>query len=104
MWLLRAKLGLTPSNRHLANSTHIGKVRRLGIRNKRMVDDPHDSRRENELITGHRISIDIYERENEVKRKVYSKFLNEGKQKVSMRLGNGVIMRQRMEGKCHHHV
>ena len=53
---------------------------------------------------GHYISIDINERENEVRMKVYGKVLNEGKQKVSTRLGNGVIVRQRMENKCHHHV
>ena len=53
---------------------------------------------------GHYISIDINERENEVRMKVYGKVLNEGKQKVSTRLGNGVIVRQGMENKCHHHV
>ena len=36
-----------------------------------MKNDPVDSRRENELITGRYISIDIDERENEVRRKVY---------------------------------
>ena len=53
---------------------------------------------------GHYISIDINERENEVRMKVYGKVLNKGKQKVSTRLGNGVIVRQGMENKCHHHV
>ena len=69
-----------------------------------MTNDPRDSRRENKLITSYCISIDIDERENEVRMKVYGKVLNEGKQKVSTRLGNGVIVRQRMENKCHHHV
>ena len=69
-----------------------------------MANDPRDSRRKNELITGRRIPIDIYEKENEVRMKVYSKVLNEGKKKASTRLGNGVIVRQKMENKCHHHV
>ena len=69
-----------------------------------MANDPHDNQRENEFITGRRISIDIHEKENEVRRKVYSKVLNEGKQKLSTKLCNGVIVRQRMENKSHHHV
>ena len=44
-----------------------------------MANDPRDSRRKNKLITGRCISIDIYERENKMKGKVYSKVLNEGK-------------------------
>ena len=32
-----------------------------GIRDRKMVKDPHDSRRKNELITGRHIPIDIYE-------------------------------------------
>ena len=59
-----------------------------------MANDLHDSQRENEFITGRCISIDIHEKENEVRRKVYSKVLNEGKQKASMRPGNGVIVRK----------
>ena len=69
-----------------------------------MANDPRDSRRENELIMGRCISIDIHEKENEVRRKVYSKVLNKGKQKASTRIGNGVIVRQLMENECHHHV
>ena len=76
-WLLRSKLGLALSSRHHANGTHDSEVRRLGIRNRRMANDPRDSRRKNELITGRRIPIDIYEKENEVRRKVYSKVLYE---------------------------
>ena len=43
-----------------------------------MVNDPHDSRRENELITGHRILIEIYKGEYEMKGKVNGKPLKEG--------------------------
>ena len=43
-----------------------------------MAKNPHDSRRENELITGHRILIDIYEGKNEVRGKIYGKPLKEG--------------------------
>ena len=78
-------------------------VRRLGIRSRKMAYDPRDSRRKDKLIMGRRILINIHERENEVRRKVYSKVLNEGKQKLSTRLCNGVIMRQGMENKSHHH-
>ena len=43
-----------------------------------MMNDPCDSQRENELITGRRIFIDINERENEVRKKVYRGVLEEG--------------------------
>ena len=69
-----------------------------------MADDPCDSKRKDKLITGRRILIDIYKGENEMRGKVYSKVLNEGKQKLSTRLYNGVIMRQGIENKCHHHI
>ena len=58
-----------------------------------MAKNPYDSRRENELITGCRIPINIYKGENEVRGKIYTEWLN-----------NGVIVRQGMENKCHHHV
>ena len=58
-----------------------------------MVNDPCDSRRKDKLITSRRVSIDIDEKENEVRREVYGKILSEGKQKASMRLGNKVIVR-----------
>ena len=66
-----------------------------------MADDPCDSKRKDKLITGRRILIDIYKRENEMRGKVYSKVL---KQKLSTRLYNEVIVRQGMENKCHHHI
>ena len=43
-----------------------------------MAENPHDSRRKNELITGHRIPIYIYEGENEVRWKIYSESLKKG--------------------------
>ena len=103
-WPLRLKLGLTPSNRRHADGTHDDEMSKLRIRNRGLANDPRDSRRKDKLIMGCRFSIDINERENEVRRKVYGKILNEGKQKVSMRLGNRVIVRQRMKNECHHHV
>ena len=69
-----------------------------------MADDPCDSKRKDKLITGRRILINIYKGENEMRGKVYSKVLNEGKQKLSTRLYNGVIVRQGMENKSHHHI
>ena len=66
---------------------------RLGIGDKGMMNDPRDSRRKDKLITGHRILIDIYKGEYEMREKVYSKVLDEGKKKSSTRLCNGVIVR-----------
>ena len=43
-----------------------------------MANDPRDNRRKDKFIMGRRISIDIDERENEVRRKVYKVVLNEG--------------------------
>ena len=87
------KLGLTLSNRCYVNGTHDGKERSIRDRDRKMTNDPRDSRREKKLIMGCRISIDIDERENEVRKKVYRKVLNEGKQKARKRLGNGVVVR-----------
>ena len=69
-----------------------------------MAYDPRDSKRKDKVIMGRRISIDIYKGENKVRGKVYSKVFNEGNQKVSTRLSNGVIVRQWMENKSHHHI
>ena len=43
-----------------------------------MAENPRDSRRENELTTGHHIPIDIYKGESEVRRKVNGKSLKKG--------------------------
>ena len=69
-----------------------------------MAKEPHDSKRKNELITGHRILIDIYKGEYKIRREINRKILNEGLQKPSTRLCDSVIVRQWMENKCHHHV
>ena len=65
-------------NGHRANGTHDGEMRRLKIRNRGVANDPCDSKRKDKLITGRRVSIDIEERENEVRRALYGKILNEG--------------------------
>ena len=56
-------------------------MRRLGIRDKVMANDSRDSKRKDKLITGHRILIDIYKGEYEVRGKVNSKVLNEGQKR-----------------------
>jgi len=40
-----------------------------------MVKDPRDSRRKNEFITVRRILIDIYNRDNEMRKEVYREVL-----------------------------
>ena len=77
-WPLQSKLGLAPSNEHHANGTHDGEMRRLGIRNRGMTNDPRDGRRTDKLIIGHRILIDIYKGEYEMRGKVNGKVLNKG--------------------------
>ena len=67
-WLLQPKLGFTSSNRHRSNGTYDGEMRRLGIRNRGVANDLPDSRKENKLITGYRILIDIYKGEYESER------------------------------------
>ena len=51
---------------------------RLEIRDREVVNDLRDSRRKDKLITGRCVSINIDERENEVRKEVYGKILNEG--------------------------
>ena len=43
-----------------------------------MVENPRDSRRENELVTGYCILIDIYKGDYKVRGKIYSKSLKKG--------------------------
>ena len=69
---------------------------RHGKGDREKAKDPCDSRRKDMLITGHRILIDIYKGEYEVKGKVNGKPLKEGQQKSSMRLSNRMIVRQWM--------
>ena len=94
--LLRLKLGRALSNGYNTDGTHDGEVGRLGIRDKGVANDPHDSQRKDKLITSYYIFIDIYEGEYEMKGKVNSKVLNEGQQKMSTRLSNRIIVRQGM--------
>ena len=48
--------------------------------------------------------MNIYDRKNEVRRKIYSKMLKKRQQKSSMKLCDGVIVREWMQNKSHHHV
>ena len=48
--------------------------------------------------------MNIYDRKNEVRRKIYSKMLKKRQQKSSTRLCDGVIVRKWMQNKSHHHV
>ena len=52
------------------DGTHNKEVSKLGIGDKYMSNDPRDSKRENKLNTGHRILIDIYKGEYEMRGKV----------------------------------
>ena len=72
-------MGLTPLNKRRTDGAHDNEMSRLGIGDRGMANDLRDSRRKDELITGCRILIDIYKGENEIRGKVYSKVLNEGK-------------------------
>ena len=53
---------------------------------------------------GCRIPMDIYDRKNKVRREIYSKMLKKGQQKPSTKLYDRVIMKERVENKCHDHV
>ena len=48
--------------------------------------------------------MNIYDRKNEVRRKIYSEMLKKRQQKSSTRLCDGVIVREWMQNKSHHHV
>ena len=48
---------------YCAGGTYDGEVRRLGIRDRGVANDPRDSRRKDKLIMGRHISISIHERE-----------------------------------------
>ena len=71
LWLLQLKLGLAPPNRSCTNDTHDRVERRIKNRDRRIGQDPHDSQRKNKLITGRRILIDTYDKDNEMGREVY---------------------------------
>ena len=48
--------------------------------------------------------MNIYDGKNKMRREINSKMLKKGQQKSNTRLGDRVIMRERMEYKSHHHV
>ena len=48
--------------------------------------------------------MDIYDRKNKVRREIYNEMLKNGQQKQSTRLCDRVIMRERVEKKCHDHI
>ena len=48
--------------------------------------------------------MNIYNRQNEMRREVYGKMLKKRQQKSSTRLCDGVIVREGMQNKSHHHV
>ena len=48
--------------------------------------------------------MNIYNRKNEMRRKIYSKMLKKGQTKLSTRLCDRVIVRKRVENKCRDHV
>ena len=96
LWPFQSKLGLAPSNRHCTDGTHNDEVSRLEIGDRGVANDSRDSRRKNKLITSCCILIDIYKGEYEMKGKDNSEVLDEGQQKLSMRLSNRIIVRQGM--------
>ena len=74
-WPFRSKLGLIPSNKRCTNSTYDSEVGRIKNKDRKMAKDLHDNWKKNKLITGRRISIDIYDRDKEMRGKVYGKIL-----------------------------
>ena len=59
----------------VAVCTHNMEVAGNGKGNRKMVRNLHDSRREDELITGRYILIYIYDGNDEMREKIYSKML-----------------------------
>ena len=62
-------------NRRRVNGTYDSKEMRIRDRDRKMMNDPGDIRRENELLISNRISIDIDKKENEERGKVYKEVL-----------------------------
>ena len=98
------KLSLTSLDRTNADGTYDGVKRRERNRNGEVLKDPCDSQMKDELIMGSNVLIHIYDRYDEVRGKVDGKILHQEKKKMSMRLSDGVIVRQWHESECHHHV
>ena len=93
MWPLQSKLGLAPPNRTGIYGTHGSVVWRAMNGDGKMANDPRDTWRKNELITGCRILIDIKDRSDKVKGEVNRKILEEWQKKTSTRLCDRVIVR-----------
>ena len=76
-WFVAAlvEAGLAPSNGRCVYGTHDREACRLRIGDRRMAKNPCDSQRENELITGHCIPINIYKGEYKVRGKINSESL-----------------------------
>ena len=74
-WPLWSKLSLTLSNRTSVDDTHGGVVRRNRNGDGKLVMDLCDSRRKDELITGHCILLDNEDRSDEVRGEVKRKIL-----------------------------
>ena len=72
--------------------------------NEKVPKDPHDSRRKDKLITSSGILIHIYNRCDEVRRKVNRKILHQGKKKTGTKLSDGVIVRLWNKSEGHHHI
>ena len=70
LWPLQSKLGPTPSNGRRINDTYDKEVILLRIGDRKVVNDPRDSRRKDKLIMGRYIPIDIYKGEYEMRKKV----------------------------------
>ena len=64
--LPQSQLCCAPSNFSYVYGTHIQEVGRLRIEDGKMAKESRDSRRKNELITSHRVLIDIYKGEYKV--------------------------------------
>ena len=77
-WPLQLKLGLALSNGRATNGTNNREVSRLRIGDRRMVNDPRDSKKKNEFITGCRILLNIYKGEYEMRGKVNGMPLKKG--------------------------
>ena len=75
LWPLQSKLSLTPLNKTDVDGTHGGIVRRIRNRDGKMVKDPRDSRKKNELITGCHILIEIKDRSDELRGEANRKIL-----------------------------
>ena len=91
-------------DRTIADGTHDGEKRREKNRNGEVLKDLRDCRRKDELITGSSVLIHINDKCDEVRGKVDGKILHQRKKKTSMRLNDGVIVRQWCESECHHRV